>query len=426
MRSEMFSGKFMFRNALVMGVVAIMVATTVQAAEIGVSDVNDGPLIKAIKTGKPIIDVRYRFESKDQDGFSKGAYANTVRTRLGFETGEIGYFKALLEFENVTAIDSDRFNSTTNGVTEFPVIADPNATEINRAQIEFTGINKTSVIVGRQRYNLNNHRFVGAVDFRQNQQTFDAMRFSSKAIDRVSLDYLYISDVHRIFGDDHPVGEFDSNSHILSAAFYVGAYGTLKGYGILLDLEEVPVLSSETWGIRYENSFSLNKADNVSLAVVAEYASQSDYADNQIDYHEAYIHGEAALRLNNFKAGVGWERLGGNGVIGFSTPLATLHKFQGFADVFLSTPATGLDDVYGNASYNWADLSLIKSVKIFAAYHGFSSKRGNFGFGSEFDIGAEVKVNGNVTAELKGAQYYGGTSGFADRNLIWISLRFQY
>jgi hypothetical protein len=38
-------------------------------------------------------------------------------------------------------------------------------------------------------------------------------------------------------------------------------------------------------------------------------------------------------------------------VKGFTTPLATLHKFQGWADKFLTTPVNGLADLYVNAGY---------------------------------------------------------------------------
>jgi len=48
---------------------------------------------------------------------------------------------------------------------------------------------------------------------------------------------------------------------------------------------------------------------------------------------------------------VGYEVLEGNGAIGFATPLATLHAFNGWADMFLTTPANGLKDLYFRASY---------------------------------------------------------------------------
>ncbi len=395
-------------------------------AEEGLPSSNDGPIIEAIKKGKPLIDVRYRFETKDQAGFTKDATANTVRTRFGFETGEFYNFKVLVEFENVASIGNDHFNSTTNGRTQFPVIADPDATEINRAQVTFTGIDKTAITIGRQRFNLNNHRFVGAVDFRQNQQTFDAARVSTKLIERVTLDYLYISRVHRVFGDNHPLGEFDSDSHVVSAAFDGGEFGTLKGYGVMLDLKEAPALSSATWGARYENTFTLDDEAGIKLGVIAEFATQADSAANPTNYRESYVHGEASLSVSPFTGKLGYERLGGNGTIAFSTPLATLHKFQGFADVFLATPATGLEDLYGTISYDWKEAPFGTIIKLFATYHDFQSDLGSLDLGEEFDAGMAVKINKYWSAEIKGALYDGGGSGPADRNLIWASLRFQY
>ncbi len=386
---------------------------------------NDTPIIEAIKNGRPLIDMRYRLEYKEQDGFAENAYSNTLRTRFGYETGEFYNFIVLVEFENVVSIGDDHFNSTTNGRSQFPVIADPDTMEINRAQATYTGIEKTPITVGRQRFNLNNHRFIGAVDFRQNQQTFDAARLSSTLIDNLTVDYLYISRVHRVFGDDHPVGEFDSDSHVISAVYDGGAMGTLKGYGVLIDLEEAPALSSATWGVRYENNIVLAGDRDVSLDVVGEYASQKDYATNPFSYREAYIHGEASLNISAFSAKVGYEGLGGDGTVSFSTPLATLHRFQGFADVFLTTPAEGIEDLYGTISYKWNRTPIADSAKLFVTYHAFESDSGDIDFGNEIDAGLAAKFRKYWTAEFKSA-FYNGSGPFSDRNIIWASLRFQY
>ena len=387
---------------------------------------NDGPIIEALKAGKPLIDLRYRFETKMQEGFAEDAVANTVRTRFGFETGEIYNLKVLVEFENVFSIGDDSFNSTTNGRSQFPVVADPDATEINRAQVTFTGIEKTPITVGRQRFNLNNHRFVGAVDWRQNQQTFDAARLNSTYIDNLTVDYLYISRVHRIFGDDHPVGEFDSDSHVIAGAYNAGAYGTLKAYGVLLDLEEAPRLSSATWGVRYENALAIDDDAGIKLAIVGEYAQQRDYAANPINYSHDYVHGEVTLSVAPFSGKVGYELLGGDGAIGFSTPLATLHKFQGFADAFLATPANGLQDLYGTIAYSWKDAPFGTTVKFFATYHDFKSDVGSLDFGDEIDAGMTIGFRKHWSVNLKGAVYNSGADGAADRNLVWAGLRFRY
>ncbi len=385
----------------------------------------DDGVVAAIKAGKPIIDVRYRFEWKEQDSFAENAYANTVRTRLGYETGELYHFKALVEFENVVSIGDDHFNSTTNGRTQFPVIADPDATEINRAQAIFTGIEKTPITIGRQAYNLGNQRFVGVVDFRQNQQTFDAARLSSTLIGGLSVDYLYICRVHRVFGDDNPLGEFESDSHVIAATYDAKRLGKLSGYGLLLDFEEAPALSSKTFGVRYENRFVLDADAGVNIGIVGEYASQNDYAANPFDYSQDYIHGEGSVSAEGAMLRLGYEKLGGGGVIGFATPLATLHKFQGFADVFLTTPVNGIEDVYGTIQYDWKDAPFGTGLNFFATYHDFEAERGGADLGEEFDAGAAINIRKHWSAELKGA-VYNGVTGLADRSLIWTSLRFQY
>lgn len=413
------------KNAAFASVASLAFLTAPAFAE-GQSDAQgENGVVDAIKAGKPIIDVRYRFEHKEQAGFAENAYANTVRTRLGYETGEFHNFKVLVEFENVASIGDDHFNSTTNGRAQFPVIADPDATELNRAQVTFTGIEKTPVTIGRQAYNLGNQRFVGTVDFRQNQQTFDAARLSSTLIDGLSVDYLYISRVHRVFGDDHPMGEFDSDSHIIAATYDAKKLGKISGYGLLLDFEEAPALSSQTFGVRYENSMTLDEDAGVKIGIIGEYAKQRDYAANPFNYSEHYIHGEGALSARNATLKLGYEQLSGDGVIGFSTPLATLHKFQGFADVFLTTPANGIEDIYGTIQYNWKDAPFGTSLNLFFTYHDFKAENGGADLGEEFDAGLAASITKNLSAEIKGA-VYDGAPGFADRSVIWASLRFQY
>jgi hypothetical protein len=348
-----------------------------------------------------------------------------VRARLGYETGSFHGFRVLVEFENVFSIGDDHFNSTTNGLAQYPVIADPDATEVNRAQVTFTGVDGVAVTIGRQRLNLANQRFVGAVDFRQNEQTYDAARLTAKVVEGLTVDYAYISRVHRVFGDDNPLGEFDSDSHVFAAIYDAEKLGKLTAYGLLLDLEETPGLSSSTWGVRYENAFELDADAGIKFAVAGEYASQQDHANNPFDYHESYVHGDGALTIAPLTARIGYERLGGDGATGFSTPLATLHKFQGFADVFLTTPAAGLEDLYGMLAFQMKKGPFATGLNFFVTYHTFESEEGDVDFGEEIDAGVAISIRKRWSAEIKGA-VYDGAGAFADRSLIWASLRFQY
>ena len=132
-------------------------------------------LVSALTGGKAHLDFRYRYEQVDQQGFDVDAYASTLRTRLNYTTAEWQGLTAMLEAANVVVLGQySLFNSTTNGATSRPVVADPEYTEINQAWLqyklgEFTGIG------GRQVINLDNQRFVGNVAWRQNDQTYDAV-----------------------------------------------------------------------------------------------------------------------------------------------------------------------------------------------------------------------------------------------------------
>ncbi len=368
--------------------------------------------------GDFIVDARLRYEFVDQTGFGDPAEALTLRTRLGYETPAYEGFKALLEVENVTAL-SDQYNSTTNGQTAYPTVLDPEATEINRAQISWSGP-KADVVVGRQRIVMGNARFVGNVGFRQNEQTFDAARVAFKVTPTTTLAWIYIDRVQRILGDDSPQGEWDSDSHVIQLDTKT-PLGQLSAYGYLLDFETAPLQSSATWGARLTGSRPL--AAGPSLTWEVEYARQGDYGSNPAHFDLDYLALAAGLKKDSRYISVGLERLDGNGVRGFSTPLATLHAFQGWADVFLATPARGVKDVNlrAGASVPFGT----RKLKLAAAVHDFSDADGGIDYGSEIDASASLPLTPKLSFEMKAARFNGDTPAFADRSKVWITLELK-
>ena len=136
----------------------------------------------AAADGDWILDTRLRYESVSQDGL-EDANAVTLRARLGYETPAWRGFRALAELEGVVQLTDD-FNDTVNGHTAYAVVPDPEAFELNRLQIAWSGAEGRSVVLGRQRIVLGNARFIGNVGFRQNEQTFDAARASVRSSKR--------------------------------------------------------------------------------------------------------------------------------------------------------------------------------------------------------------------------------------------------
>jgi len=100
-----------------------------------------------------------------------------------------------------------------------------------------------------------------------------------------------------------------------------------------------------------------------------------------------------------------YEVLGGDGVYGFATPLATLHAHNGWADRFLNTPRDGIRDAFVSVggSPGWG-------VNLLAAYHDFSSDNLSYSYGSEWDLQASKKFDKNVTVTLKYANYNADTN----------------
>jgi len=126
------------------------------------------PVAAAFRATKPIADLRLRSEQVKQDGLPEEADAFTLRARLGFETGKAWNWSLLAEAELLWPLVSD-YNSTVNGKTQFPIVADPESYEFNRLALVNTSLPGTTLTFGRQLILHDNQRFVSPADWRQNE-----------------------------------------------------------------------------------------------------------------------------------------------------------------------------------------------------------------------------------------------------------------
>ncbi|MCA8978931.1 MAG: alginate export family protein [Planctomycetes bacterium] len=383
-----------------------------------------GEFRDALTGGKWWLKLRYRFETVDQQGFADDAYASTLRTLFGYETAEYKHFRGLLEFQNVSVIgDPDSYNSTTNGITSRPVVADPEATQVNQVFLGYTGLTDTDLRVGRRRIKLDNDRFVGNVGWRQNEQTFDGFSAEYKNAEGIDLFYSYVQNVNRVFTDESPIGNARMNSHLFNASYNFEGYGKLVAYAYLLDYTYAPTGSTSSLGMRMSGKPDF---DGWALSYEAEYAKQKDYADNPNNVDADYMHGALGYHRSGWTLKGGYELLGGSGTPGdsFQTPLATLHAHNGWADKFLTTPDAGLQDTYGQLGWSYGDggFALI--------YHDFSPDSGNGEYGKEFDVQWTHKVNKDLDVGVKYADYdadanaTGAQAADTKKGWIWASYSF--
>ncbi len=134
----------------------------------------ENAVTKALAEGTGSASLRYRYEVVDQQNIAEDAEASTVRTRVGYKTGEVAGLTGYVEFEDVRVVGTERYNSTMNGLGIYPVVVDVESTELNQGFLSYNAGAETTVKAGRQRIILDNARFVGNVGWRQNEQTFDA------------------------------------------------------------------------------------------------------------------------------------------------------------------------------------------------------------------------------------------------------------
>ena len=357
---------------------------------------------------------RYRYESVDQDGIDKQANASTLKSRLTWTSATYQDVKTVLEFDNVTVIGGENYKTPTNGKAGYPIVADPKGTDVNQAYIHYQG-SDLSATLGRQRILHGGQRFVGGVGWRQNEQTFDALRLTLPDVNSVKIDYSYIWNVNRIFGPVDSAGQakqWASDSHSLLASFAPAKGHSVTAFAYLLDFDNSPANSTSTYGFDYKGTLGNAK-------VAASLAKQSDYGDNSASFDTDYMMAEVTVPVKAYKVALGYELLGADNGVGFKTPLATLHKFQGWADKFLGTPGTGLEDVYLKVA------GKVGGIPMAIFYHQFSADKGGADLGSEVDIVGTYKINKHTSVQAKYASY-SADSHASDTDKLWLTLNVKF
>lgn len=327
--------------------------------------------------------------------------------------------------------DDVRFN-------DMPLIPDVPGTELNQAALGLV-LSQADMLLGRQRIELDNQRFVGSNGYWQNDQTFDALSASYELFSASRLFYAYIANANRIFGDDadglppddvYYSGEGNSqargflrdhkhHSHLINAHFNEWDFSELGFYYYHIDNRDAERDSNRSFGLRY--SFERRIAG-------LQWRSEIEGAlQKRIRVEGAptntYSRIELALALRSLEVALQRERLGAGRGVGFVTPLASAHDFQGWADKAFAIDSEGLVDSAIEASWRKSPL------KIDVRYHFFESAADNIDWGREFDLDLVVKIARQHRVQLRYASYQSATQSRAalpDEQRLYMDYSFEY
>lgn len=389
------------------------VTAVAQLAEDKSDEAEQQTFAESLKGGKASINLRYRFETVDQDNFNLDAFSSTLRTTLGYGTKPYKGFKFFVQAESVADIGLENKHNNLgagdrrNNVIDRPVIVDPPTTEMLQGYAQYQS-GDSLVSAGRQEVILDDARFVGNVGWRQNHQSFRALVFNNQSVDNLSFTYGYVDRAYRITG-----ATLDVDVNLINAQYKIAGVGSLTGYAYLLrfDSPGAAGLETDTVGAEFKGQHQLGAA---RFSYEAEFAHQTDAGENPNGVSADYLHLMAGAGHRGFAFRVGLERLDGSAENGqLQTVLATLHAFNGWADKFLSTPVNGLEDLYLRVDGPAGPL------RWSVVYHDFGAVSGNADYGTEIDFVINYRTSWAQSFGIKGA-FYDAEDFSVDTSKVWL------
>ena len=365
---------------------------------------------------------RYEYANVYSNGTDK-ANAFTARTHLAVTGG-------LLGVENLTAtiglqgVDNFGYKGYAPADPKYDTIGDPKGAMLSEASVDYS-VGKTALHVGRSQVNLDNQRFIGTVGWRQMERSYDTVFAANSDVKNLTLLAAYVYG----YAGVGSTTTTDTNSVLLHANYKVMDELSITGYGYLLSSIH------DTYGVALTGKVDAG----AKLSYRAEYAMQSDATLETNSYlgkpkaDASYLNLDLGANFSGILAGANYELLSGtdgtDGKTPFTTPLATGHKFNGWADKFLgATPTGGLQDANIRVGYKAKGFG-----KVLAVYHAFAASEK---MGGETDLGSEIDavyanaIPGfkNLNGLAKFASYSGGkVTGYKDNiTKAWLQLDYKF
>jgi hypothetical protein len=390
-------------------------------------------LIDAFKKGQTQLEFRLRHEESRQKGL-KLARATTIRSDLSFTTAEYHNVKLALGLVDVTSIFKKKYNPGLSSISnqQYAKIYDPVGTGLTQANLMFNAIPDTTITLGRQYITLDNERFIGKDDFRQFPQNFDAITFDTKALRNLEIFYSFIIYVNTTSANALALDALPQNTnipiatnlyfesgrrrlrtHLANINWSAFDYGNIGAYAYFNNDRTNNIDSNLTYGFRI---YSTEQKNYKNINYLLELAKQNSKYNNPTRTHSYYWHLLFGKTLEYASAAIGWEHLGKN----FTTPLGSLHDFNGIADVFHAQGFTsGLNDFYINFNTGNTYVSGEFSVHMFENTNRTSTKKL---LGYEYDATLELHCTQNITLSASYAYFRSKTPSYPTTNNFWLML----
>ena len=347
---------------------------------------------EAITQGHLFLNLRPRYEHVEQDGKPKNADAYTLRTLLGWRTGQWHGLGVYVEGINVGHLGEEHYSDDPARVSPYPLVADPDSTDVNQLYADYTASRRQRCV--RDVNPSSSTTCATSVTSNSGKSCKCSTRLPSKTRACRIRAVCGLSDAAKD-GVRHAARYQRAD---LQCALYVEAQQCPRRFRLLARSSEhrsshrLRDNSNKIVGLRADGKYPIREP--WSLLYTAEYAKQDHYSGGDPRIDADYYHLALGVQWKDFFVRLEQERLASNdGVYGFQTPLGTNHLFQGWADLFLTTPRQGIRD-----SYVSAGAKLYKAT-LYGEYHRFRSDFGDFDFGKNWISAFPIRYSNRWSAK---------------------------
>jgi hypothetical protein len=166
--------------------------------------------------------------------------------------------------------------------------------------------------------------------------------------------------------------------------------------------------ANDTLGVRFDGNYALPTTLPLRALYTAEYAKQTFTNATDVEFETDYKFVEGGMglvtKIGVLSAKLAMEVMGADSTgskAAFQTPYATKHAFNGWDDMFLVTPTSGLQRTFATLG---GDLQPY-GVKVMISYNQFTKDVGDGDYGTELDAQVLKSYGSKYTLGIKYAAY---------------------
>jgi hypothetical protein len=360
----------------------------------------------AFVAGQPILELRPRYNRIEESNYPETSEGVTYRVIAGWRTAPWNGLRLTTELIHTGHIGPKNYNDDGGQIntSPYPLLPDPDNTDVNQVFLEYTGVEGLRLKAGRQVVRMDNQRWVSDNDFRQTPQLFDGVGATWTAFANTELHASYYWRQRATSGTEAPL-----NLTLLHAAWNPAPGHGVAAYGYFHDQAQNGAFtgfadnSYRVLGLRAEGTFAGVAPFN--LVYTAEVADQRAFSggDSRIDAEYWRLGGGAAT--DRWTLRYDYEVKGSNnGVYGLQMPLTDFYGFNGWTLHWFNTPRLGLKD-------RWVTGRFAAGPFVFyGEEHRFRSDFRDLDYGRETDLGVTWLAHEKLTVRLQNARYRPGNA----------------